>query len=127
MSRSGGLVGSVIGHNGSVGIGDQLSIGLSLSLLAAVVAVAGIRIAVAEAPCGQMGGCGSQVGSVIGHNGSVGVGHQLSADRAGQPTEDLKMDENHMTSHTNTLYKSIKFIDFSRFAIFFFLKHCLFV
>jgi hypothetical protein len=84
VSSSGSLVCGVVRYNGSVGVGHQL--GISLPFLAAIeVAGAGIGIAVtvAVAGGGKMSGSGSLVGGVIGYNGSVGVGDQLSTDAAG--------------------------------------------
>merc|ERR1712212_1318490 len=80
MEVSIGIVGSntvqvgVVGDNGTVGVGHQASISLTLSevVVASVVVWACVHLG------GQMGSSCDLVGRVEGHNSAVGVVHQAS-------------------------------------------------
>merc|ERR1712002_146889 len=80
MEVSIGIVGSntvqvgVVGDNGTVGVGHQASISVTLSevVVASMVVWAGVRLG------GQMGSSCDLVGRVKGHNSAVGVVHQAS-------------------------------------------------
>merc|ERR1712180_539525 len=84
MEVSIGIVGSntvqvgVVGDNGTVGIGHQASISVSISLTLSEVVVASVVVWAGVRLGGQMGSSGDLVGRVNGHNSAVGVVHQAS-------------------------------------------------
>merc|ERR1711917_45931 len=66
----------VVGDNGTVGIGHQASISVSISLTLSEVVVASVVVWAGVHLGGQMGSSCDLVGRVNGHNSAVGVVHQ---------------------------------------------------
>ena len=86
--------GRVVGHKGSVGIGNQasISLGIGLTLADIVDTMTGVaKEAESVALGGQMVSGSGLVGRVQGHHGTVGVGHQTSAHVGGQTQNDLNI------------------------------------
>merc|ERR1712042_346402 len=84
MEVSIGIVGSntvqvgVVGDNGTVGVGHQASISISISLTLSEVVVASMVVWAGVRLGAQMGSSCDLVGRVKGHNSAVGVVHQAS-------------------------------------------------
>merc|ERR1712234_9625 len=94
MEVSIGIVGSntvqvgVVGDNGTVGVGHQASISVSISLTLSEVVVASMVVWAGVRLGGQMGSSCDLVGRVEGHNSAVGVVHQASTSVADNAKED---------------------------------------
>merc|ERR1711872_35876 len=94
MEVSIGIVGSntvqvgVVGDNGTVGVGHQASISVSISLTLSKVVVASVVVWAGIHLVGQMGSSCDLVGRVEGHNSAVGVVHQASISVADNAKED---------------------------------------
>merc|ERR1711994_301146 len=93
MEVSIGIVGSntvqvgVVGDNGTVGIGHQASISVSISLTLSEVVVASVVVWAGVRLGGQMGSSGDLVGRVNGYNSAVGVVHQTGTSVADNAKE----------------------------------------
>merc|ERR1719474_1766136 len=93
MEVSIGVVGSntvqggVVGDNGTVGIGHQASISVSISLTLSKVVVASVVVWAGVRLGGQRGSSCDLVGRVNGHNSAVGVVHQTGTSVADNAKE----------------------------------------
>merc|ERR1712215_540992 len=93
MEVSIGIVGSntvqvgVVGDNGTVGIGHQASVSVSISLTLSKVVVASVVVWAGVRLGGQMGSSCDLVGRVNRHNSAVGVVHQTGTSVADNAKE----------------------------------------
>merc|ERR1719233_1370473 len=67
---------SIVRYNSAVGVGNQCRISLSLSLGRTLANVVISMISKSWVGGGQVSVCGSNIGSIIRHEGTIGVGHK---------------------------------------------------
>merc|ERR1719348_2327634 len=97
----GGLQGGVVGDDGSVGIGHQAGVSLSLGLVLAEIVGTAVVAAVVRGgavPVDDVGSGGDLQGGVVGDHSPVGVGHQAGTGIADSTNEDQVVDHGWMIS-----------------------------